>query len=510
MRHRLRLYIHTNGHRTQVVANTTTSVVTFSILSPDASLSYDRIKMRLDEYRTLLASDSDTIELATENGKTVLCRKQANEMEEFLDQAEILLQDVIQSRDISTLVVLHHLRDLAEVLDNLKLYDECRLTGNCALDLAEALGRRSVEFRHEQAETLVIIARLSVYQPRARTLFIQAVSICEEVVADDPSHSNKFKHLLLLHTAGYWADEHPELCVHWLGRAVQLITNELPSTMVMVQYCFDIYNNYGVSLFDLKQNDSATKAFQVAISHSRTLAKDDPVRYTCALVGVLMNMGRLLGRLGIYDEAVATFKEAVGLCRALSALYPLQYNSIMSEILCCYALALLRLKRVSEAAELAKEASSLLRVLTETGKADPTDLCSPLVAYGSCCHLLGQHEEAVLACRELISLLHTRRPTDRRKGVYLMHSLHNMAVSLHALGRNAEADAAATEALQINHGGFPENCWYALDPRSCFVCQRTVTSDPSIPSLSLSAIPPRISLGRKRDKILMLFRRNRA
>ena len=122
------------------MANTTASTVAFSILSPDASLSYDRIKLRLEEYRTLLASDSDTIELSTENGKTVICRQQANEMEKYLDQAEILLQDVVQSRDISTLIVLHHLRDLAEVLDNLKLYDECRLTGNCALDLAEALG----------------------------------------------------------------------------------------------------------------------------------------------------------------------------------------------------------------------------------------------------------------------------------------------------------------------------------------------------------------------------------
>ena len=34
-------------------------------------------------------------------------------MEEYLDQAKILLQGVVQSRDISTLVVLHHLRDLS-------------------------------------------------------------------------------------------------------------------------------------------------------------------------------------------------------------------------------------------------------------------------------------------------------------------------------------------------------------------------------------------------------------
>ena len=65
------------------------------------------------------------------------------------------------------------------------------MTGNCALDLAEALVRRSLEFRQEQAETLALIAGLTVYRPRARTLFVQAVSICEEVVENDASHSNK-------------------------------------------------------------------------------------------------------------------------------------------------------------------------------------------------------------------------------------------------------------------------------------------------------------------------------
>jgi len=212
------------------VANTTTSTVAFSILSPDASLSYDRIKLRLEEYRTLLASDSDTIELSTENGKTVICRKQANEMQKYLDRAENLLRDVVQSRDISTLVVLDNLRGLTKVLDNLKLYDECRLTGDCALGLAEALGRRSLEFRQEQAETLSLIAGLSVYRPRARTLFIQAISICEEVVENNASHSNKFTLLIVLSRAGYWASDH--LCAQWLGRAVQLMTKELPPTMV--------------------------------------------------------------------------------------------------------------------------------------------------------------------------------------------------------------------------------------------------------------------------------------
>jgi tetratricopeptide (TPR) repeat protein len=298
------------------VANTTTSIVTFSILSPDASLSYDRINLRLEEYRTLLDSDSDTIELSTENGKTVICRKQAKEMEEYLDQAEILLRDVVHSRDVSTLVVLHRLRDLAEVLDNLKLYDECRLTGNCALDLAEALGRRSLEFRQEQAETLALIAGLSVYQPRARTLFIQAVSICEEVVENNASHSNKHSLFYLLCRAGHRASD--DLYMQWLERAIHLMTKEIPPTMVHPVFRSSMYYNFGIGLFQLKQYSYSVEAFLEAISIRRPLANSNPAEHNCYLAQSLRNMGRSLNGLGKYDDAIAAFKEALEICTTMS------------------------------------------------------------------------------------------------------------------------------------------------------------------------------------------------
>ena len=320
------------------MANTTTSVVTFSILSPDASLSYDRIKLRLEEYRTLLASDSDTIELSTENGKTVICRNQANEMGEYLDRAEIFLQNVVQSRDISTLVVLHHLRDLAEVLDNLKLYDECRLAGNCALDLAEALGRRSLEFRQEQADTLALVAGLSVYHPRARTLFIQAISICEELVANDASHSNKNRLLIVLERAGYWAPDH--LSVQWLERAVQLMTKELPPTMVHPEFRSVIYFNYGICLHRLKQYYNALGAYHEAISIRRTLVNNDPVKSNLYLTKTFTNMGITLRHLGKYDDAIVAYKEGLDICATMSAQDPLQYNERMARTLLNYGVAL--------------------------------------------------------------------------------------------------------------------------------------------------------------------------
>ena len=337
------------------MANTTTPTITFSILSPDASLSYDRIKLRLEEYRTLLASDLDTIELSNENGKTSICRKQAKQMEEYLDQAEILLRD-IQSHDISTLVALHHLRNLSRVLDNLKLYDECSLAGNCALDLAEALGRRSLEFRHEQAETLALIAELSVYQPRARTLFIQAVSIYEEVVESNASHSNKTKLLLVLNKAGHCVSD--GLGAQWLGRAVQLMTKELPPTMVDPSFRSVVYNNYGNSLRHLKQWPDAIEAYHEAISIRRTLVNNNPAKSDDFLAGTLANMGVALSNLGKYDDAIVAYKEALEIFTTVSAQdqLPLSAQKLAQEVIAGFTLC----SDVSENARLLNRVDGLV------------------------------------------------------------------------------------------------------------------------------------------------------
>ena len=385
------------------MANPTASIVTFSILSPDASLSYDRIKLRLEEYRTLLASDSDTIELSTENGKTVICRKQANEMEEYLDQAEILLQDVVQSRDISTLVVLYNLRELAEVLDNLKLCDECRLTGDCALDLAEALGRRSLEFRHEQAETLALVAGLSVYQPRARTLFIQAVSICEEVVENDASHSNKHKLFIVLDRAACWAaDPFSALSAEWLERAIQLMTKELPPTMVDPHFRSVIYHNYGYGLRQLKQYFNAFEAFHKAVSIRRTLVNNDPAKHDFYLAETLVNMGLALDKIGKYNDAIVAYMEVLEIC--MSTQDPLRYNELGAKTFINCGVTLQNLNQVSEAAVVQKQTVSLVRNLALTGDEGTNLLCGALYNYGISCDLLGQHEEAVLAYQESILL----------------------------------------------------------------------------------------------------------
>jgi len=466
---------HTDGYHSQVVANPTTPIVTFSVLSPDPSFSYDRIKLRLDEYRTLLTSDSDTIELSTENGKTVICRNQANEMEKYLDEAEILLRDVVQSRDIPTIIVLNHLRDLTKVLDNLKLYDECRLTGDCALDLAEALGRRSLEFRHEQADTLALIAGLSVYQPRARTLFIQAISICEEVVENNASHSNKYKLLMVFARAGTWATGH--LGAQWLGHAVQLMTKELPPTMLHPHLRILIYNNYGNGLRRVKQYSNAFEALHEAVSIHRTLVDNDPARYNFYFARTLMNMGLALNDNGKYDDAIVAYKEVLEICTTMSTQYPLRYDELRANTLLGYGVALQNLNQVSEAAVVKKQAVSLLRNLAQTGNECTKILCYALYNYGTSCAILGQHAEAVLAYQESIPLWHALAATDSEAEYYLMWSLHEIANSFRALDKYSEANTAATEFLERNHGRVVEKCGYAPDFSACFVCQRGIIPD---------------------------------
>jgi len=432
------------------VANTTTSTVTFSILSPDASLSYDCIKLRLEEYRTLLASDSDTIELSTENGKTLICSKQAKRMEQFLDQAELLLRDIIQSHNTSVIVVLHHIRDLAKVLDKLGLYDECRLTGTCALELAEALGIRSLEFRHEQAETLTLIAGLSVYRPRARTLFIQAVSICEEVVENNASHSNKNRLLIVLDRAGYWALGH--LRAQWLGRAIQLMTNDLPPTMVHPNIRSDIYHNYGYALYQLKQYSNALEAYHGAISIRRPLVSNNPTKHNPHLAQALLNLSVALSTLGKYGDAIAASKEALEICTTMSAQDPLRYNELMAIALLNYGFILGELNQVSQAAEVEKQAISVVRNLARTGKACTRLLLKALNNYGSSCGSIGQHTEAVLVYQESILLGRALAARDSEEEKSLTLTLHNIAHSFLALGQYAEANTAATEALIRTHG----------------------------------------------------------
>ena len=393
-------------------------------------------------------------------------------MEQFLDQAETLLQGVTQSRNTSAIVTLHRLRDLAEVLDNLELYDECRLAGNSALNLVGALGRWSLEFKQEEADTLALIAGLSAYQPTAREFFTKAVIICREMVAEDTSYSRKLSLLSVLGRAAYWADGHPELGAQWLGQAVRLITTEIPSAMVPAGFSSSTYHNYGICLGKLGRYNEAMEMSCIAVPIYRTLAKDNPVTYTSRLASALVNMGKSLVDLRQYSNAADVYKEALKNWRVASAQDPLQWNTQLAHALCNYGIILLNLDQVSEAAKMEKEAVSLYHSFAQAEGDYSEWLGSSLHNYGWACHLLEQHAKAVPAFEECILIWRTLLIKSYQYTHTLANSLHDMAISLHFLGRHREADAAARECIQLAGDKALKGCQYEPNLYQCFVCQR--------------------------------------
>ena len=143
-----------------------------------------------------------------------------------------------------------------------------------------------------------------------------------------------------------------------------------------------------------------------------------------------------------------------------------------------------------------KQAVSLFRNLAQTGNECTNLLCDALYNYGVSCALLGQHEEAVLAYQESIALWRALTATDAEEEFYLNVALHNIANSFLSLDKYAEANTAATEFLERNHGRVLETCGYAPDFGACFVCQRGIIPDslqnisPPLPVLQAISSPP--------------------
>jgi hypothetical protein len=245
--------------------------------------------MRLKEYTQFLKTNSPNIEFSTKNGKMIVCWKQADEMEEQLKQAEHLLQAMVESRDVLTIEAIHQLCDLAAVLDQLKLQEECIVVGDCAMKLAQALGLQALEFQKEQAQTIARIAQLDVYQSQACPLFIQAISVCEAFVIEDGLNSAKMALVEILHKASF-LEGHDTLCVQWLGHAIDLIT-ELPSAMVTDGFCGVVYSNYGVTLHDIGHLEDAARVKQQAVTLFQTLVDLGHNKHKEDLARALNNYG---------------------------------------------------------------------------------------------------------------------------------------------------------------------------------------------------------------------------
>jgi tetratricopeptide (TPR) repeat protein len=394
-----------------VAVNTTASLVTFSILSPGASLSYGQIKMCLDEYSQLLKSDSLNVEFFTKNGKVILCRKQVDEMEQQLQEAKALLQAMIESRNIPTIEAIHRLCDLAIVLDQLKLQEECLVVGDCTIKLAQALGSRGVGFQKEQAETISLISGLDVYQSRACPLFIQAISICEAFVIEDSSDSAKMVLVETLDEAGDRVKGHDALCAQWLSRAIDPIAG-LPSAIVTDYFCAGVYFNYGVMLTRLKEHQRALAADERAVaSYHSLVSHDGGPMYKEGLAGTLHNCGNTHFRMGHLEDALSVQQEAASLYCTLVADGQDELRSNLANALHNCRVTHSKMSHPEGALSVQQEAVPLYRTLVADGQ-DGQDglrrnLADALHNCGDTHSEMGHDEDALSVQQEAVSLYRT-------------------------------------------------------------------------------------------------------
>jgi tetratricopeptide (TPR) repeat protein len=386
--------------------------------------------MRIEEYTQFLKTDSPSIEFFTKNGKTIVCRKQADEMEEQLKQAEDLLQAMVESRDVPTIEAIHRLCDLATVLDGLELQEECIMVGGCAMKLAQALGLRALEFQKEQAQTIAHIAGLGVYQSRACPLFIQAISICEAFVIEDGSRSAKMTFLEILGQAGS-SEVHDTLCVQWLGRAIDL-TTELPLAMVPDTFRGVVYTNYGASLRKLKADTKALAACEKAVTFWGSLSKGlDQNIYIENLAVALSNYGATLYESGHLEDAARVGQQAVTLYQTLVDLGHDKHKEHLALALGHYGTTLYDIGLLTDAARVGQQAVTLFQALIDLGH-DKHQNCLALAlnSYGVTLRNIGNLEDAARVGQQAVTLSQTL--------VDLGHDKHkkHLALALNSYGNH--------------------------------------------------------------------------
>ena len=335
----------------------------------------------------------------------IVCRKQANKLEDLLKAAKELLQDMIEAKNVPIIEAIHRLRDLARVLDRLKLQEECLVVGDCAINLAQALGLRAREFQWELAWTISFIAGLDAYELRMRPLFIQAISICEASVIEDESNFAKMNLLLVLRYAGTFANNYPALSAQWLGRAIDLIA-ELPSAILTDACHSEIYSSYVLSLCKLKQYPKALAAGEHAVALIRSLAsKHDEPRYKLVLARTLQVHGRTLGEMGDLGNALDVEHEAVSLLRALHIDGQAEKDSLFGT-LDDYGNILFKMGRLEDELSVQRERVSLCRALV-AHREEETERFALAAALASCGRILtkmGLFEDALSVGQEAVSL----------------------------------------------------------------------------------------------------------
>ena len=349
------------------------------------------------------------------------------------------------------------------MLDDLKLQEECLVVGDCAMKLARAFGSRDVEFQKEEAQTILLIARLDVYKSRACPLFIQAISICDAFVMMDGSDIAKVSLLHALGAAGTRGqDQTPAaLRAQWLRRAINLIP-ELPSAMVAYEYRGPIYLNYGAALGDLREDSKALVATEQAVAFYRSLnavtykcdfslALDWNERHKRQLADALHNYGNMLHAMGRLEDSCNVRQEAVSLCRALAVDGNEQQKKDLADTLYNYGITLHTMGHLEDACNVQQEAVSLRCALAVDGNEQhKSKLADALHNYGNMLHAMDSLEDACNVQQEAISLCHALAVDGNEQHKRdLADALNNYRRTLHAMGRLEDACSVKQEAVSL-------------------------------------------------------------
>ena len=389
--------------------------------------------------------------------------------------------------------------------------------------MAQAHALRSEAFRVDHADTLVAIGLLSSYGARAHTLFAQALLIGEEIVNDDDPPSTQLELLRSFNSkcnVTHSAKEVPGLAVQWFGRAVRIGRGMTVSTWREKELCLRILLGYRESLHNSANHETAAIIEGEALALHRSLASRDPAKYHSGLSHFLVNYGATVFYLNHLTEALRLHEEAVALARVSRSDGSMEHEINLARALQTYGITLHNLKRYPDALATNNEALSIYRRPANPASTQRlVDLANMIYMHQFTLGGLNHHSDAIVAAQEAVSIydrlmriqpgrferelsvaLHSygwrlvesqehgkalspfERSISLRRALIrndpslntigLAHTIHDMAISLHTLGRASEADTAAAECLLLCNGTTLEHCQYEPDLDRCFVCRR--------------------------------------
>lgn len=382
------------------------------------------------------------------------------EVGRFTEALPVARKSVRIHRDLAERYPLHYRADLARSLHNLGVRLSAMGEAAEALTVTEeavSIYRALSEQNSEQhtgdlARSLCNLGvRLSILgrPEEALTAAEEALAIYRHLTE---RHPDRYRAVLAtaltntsiwLHELGRWDDAYP-LVSEALTIRLQL-QDEYPN-----RYASDLavtLSNYAICLFHLGRPAEALASDEKALAIRRGLASQYPDRYDIELGRSLANISNSLATLGHTTEALAAAEEAVSVHRNSIAVSSDRYRPDLALALSTLSARLLNLKRPTDALPKAKEAVSLLREIPNRSEPQYAGVLSNL---GNSFHMLGLHDDALIATREAVSIfecLATENP--HRYEPELAGNLSNLGIQLSECNILDEALDAEKRALRI-------------------------------------------------------------